>query len=133
MIRYTRKVMKKEYLAAVIILAVIGVVLFVAIGRNQTSVKPSVAPADSIVYTNSGYSPTEFTVQAGTTVIFVNQSDLSMWTASDPHPVHTEYAKFDHRQGIGKDETYEFTFTEPGTYNYHNHLFPQHTGTITVE
>lgn len=133
--------MKREYLlAGVIILAVGGVVLFVMMGRNQTSVESSVVSdiseqteGGSIVYTDSGYSPSELTIKAATTVVFANQSDLSMWTASDPHPVHTDFAEFDNRQGVDKGETYEFTFKKPGIYGYHNHLSPQHRGTITVK
>lgn len=130
------KVMKREYFGVLIVLAVIGFFWFGVMGRKQTSEEPSVAPSvneNIIIYTNSGYSPSEFLVQTGTTVVFVNQSGLPMWTATDPHPIHTDYAEFDQRRGVDRGETYEFTFEEPGTYDYHNHLSPQHAGTIIVE
>lgn len=129
--------MKREYLIAIIVLVLIGVGGFVWIGRNQDSQvstpRDNATNENTIFYTNSGYSPGEITIETGTTVTFVNQSDLPMWTASNPHPVHTDYAEFDHRRGVGRSETYEFTFTEPGTFEYHNHLSPQHKGMVMVE
>jgi plastocyanin len=48
-----------------------------------------------ILYTDNGYSPKIITVKKGQSVHFINQSKLPMWTASDPHPVHTDYHDFD--------------------------------------
>ncbi len=122
--------MKKIYLA-ITVLVVAGIAVFVIMKQNQTSHTPTstndfqVSEENTIIYTGSGYSPSELVVEVGTTVTFVNQSDLPMWTASNPHP--------DHRRGVKTGETYEFTFEEAGIYKYHNHLSPQHTGAIIVE
>jgi plastocyanin len=83
-----------------------------------------------ITYTSDGFSPRETTVSAGTKVTFYNRSGTPMWVASNVHPTHTDYSAFD-QLSIG--DTYTFTFTEPGIYNYHNHLAPRNNGKIIVK
>lgn len=108
-----------------------------------TQEKPSVSQ-NVVTYTDSGYSPSTLRVKVGATVTFKNNSSQSMWTASAVHPTHRVYS------GTGLDEhcpdasgtafdqcgagnEYLFTFTKSGTWKYHNHLNPSHTGTIVVE
>ncbi len=87
----------------------------------------------TVHYTDDGYSPKETEVSVGSTVTFVNDSTQSMWTASDPHPVHTNFSAFDAKRGYKQGESYSFTFAKAGTYTYHNHLVPGDTGTVTVK
>ncbi|MDX1535371.1 MAG: cupredoxin domain-containing protein [Candidatus Spechtbacterales bacterium] len=86
----------------------------------------------TVSYTDSGYSPSSITVPEGATVVFVNNSSGVMWPASNPHPVHTDYSAFDSRGTIEEGGTYEFTFTEDGEYEYHDHRSPNYGGTIIV-
>lgn len=86
-----------------------------------------------VIYTDAGYSPSELRVNAGRTVIFRNASTQGMWTASAPHPTHTDYPAFDSKTGTPAGDDYSFTFTETGTYRYHNHLQPSHFGRVIVE
>lgn len=87
----------------------------------------------TVTYTNNGFSPANLSVFEGSTVTFVNDSSGSMWVASNPHPVHTDFPEFDSKRGVAPGETYEFTFTEGGTYDYHDHLSPSNVGTIIAE
>jgi plastocyanin len=87
----------------------------------------------TVHYTDAGYSPNSLEITTGSTVTFVNDSSQSMWTASDPHPVHTDLSVFDAKKGYKKGESYSFTFTKTGTFGYHNHLVPGDTGTIIVK
>lgn len=99
----------------------------------------------SVVYTTSGFSPKSVTVPVGTAVTFVNQSGGDMWIASAPHPTHQGY------DGTTKDQhcaagytgpkpfdecsagqSYSFTFTKTGTWNYHNHAVLGNYGTVIV-
>lgn len=89
--------------------------------------------ANTVTYSDSGFSPKSLTVPAGTTVTFVNNSDSSMWVASSPHPVHTDLPGFDELEGAKKGEKYSFTFVKKGAWKYHNHLSPPDFGAITVE
>lgn len=87
----------------------------------------------TVTYADSGYSPVTIKIKKGTTVNFVNNSSRSMWTASNPHPVHTDHSDFDPRKGFERGESYSYTFNDSGTYNYHNHLSPSHRGSVEVE
>lgn len=96
--------------------------------------------------TKNGFSPTVLRVEAGDTVQFIPMDDGTYWPASDKHPTHTLYpgsdiqkcgtseaaSAFDVCKGISKDQTYAFTFTQKGTWGYHDHLSPKQTGTIVV-
>jgi plastocyanin len=53
------------------------------------------ATVTTVRYTDDGYSPKSVEVAVGSTVMFINDSTQAMWTASDPHPVHTNLSAFD--------------------------------------
>jgi plastocyanin len=110
---------------------------------NQTGAEPgALLPTDAageampgspdfeVSYTNNGYSPKDFNIPVGTTVIFINESAQAMWTASDMHPSHTLLPDFDQ---LGTGQVYSYTFTKAGVWSYHNHRAPNHGGEITVE
>lgn len=127
--------MKKEYLFVALVVLV-TLAAFVFLNKNKNSAGTNPPPADkasgenTVAYTNSGFAPDNLAVTVGTTVTFIDRSDNTMWVGSNPHPVHTDYSAFDQLKTGGN---YTFTFTKTGTYNYHNHLFPAHTGVVTVE
>jgi plastocyanin len=64
-------------------------------------------------------------VKAGTTVIWRNRDDI-------PHAVASSTRVFK-SQALDTDDTYAFTLTTAGTYEYFCSLHPQMTGTIVVE
>jgi len=71
-----------------------------------------------------GYGIPELTVQPGTTVTWINHDD-------DPHTVTSTVNAF-RSPGIDTDETYSYTFTRPGTYQYFCTLHPLMTGKVVV-
>lgn len=85
-----------------------------------------------VVYTNEGYSPARLEVPLGARVAFVNSADIPMWTASDPHPVHSDYSDFDPKKDYLKGEVYTFQFSKAGTFAFHNHEKSLHRGIIRV-
>lgn len=99
-----------------------------------------------VIYTDRGYSPENLQVKAGATVIFQNNSSRKMWTASGVHPSHKDYSgtslsehcssldnnAFDACEGAQPGKSWSFQFNKIGTWNYHNHLYPDHAGVITV-
>ena len=115
----------------------------------ETSTSPLVGNGETITvtYTNSGYSPKEVTISRGTQVIFENENNLFMWTATTIHPTHTIYpgssilkcsgpekvSIFDACQAIAQGESWSFIFKEQGTWRYHDHLQTRFTGKIIVE
>ncbi len=97
-----------------------------------------VAPSDgmgmvTVRYTNTGFEPTKLTVPAGTMVEFINQSDNDMWVASNMHPSHEILATFDQFQGVGKGQSYMYTFDKKGVWPYHDHINPAIEGVVAVE
>ncbi|MEX2090871.1 MAG: hypothetical protein WD989_01910 [Candidatus Paceibacterota bacterium] len=124
------------------------------------STSPTVSPASTptptsvqknnlVTYTDSGYSPTILTIKRGETVTWKNASSFKMWTASAIHPTHNNYPgtdisfcdkekptlvpMFDSCGGFASGQTWSFEFDNVGTWKYHNHSNPSHTGTIIVE
>lgn len=100
-----------------------------------------------IIYSDTGYSPSLLTIKADETVIFKNQSTQNVWTASAMHPTHILYGgtplsehcpdstntSFDACKGIPPGDSWSFTFTKNGTWQYHDHLHPTLFGKIVVE
>ncbi len=97
-----------------------------------------VAPSDgmgmvTVRYTNTGFVPAKLTVLVGTMVEFINQRDEEMWVASNVHPSHEILATFDQFKGVGKGQSYMYTFDKKGLWPYHDHINPSLEGVITVE
>jgi len=104
--------------------------------------------ASVITYTDGGFSPDTLTASVGDTVRFTNNSSRGMWVGADDHPTHTSYdgtatrehcangaatgGAFDMCRQASPGESWEFTFTKAGTFEYHNHAQASHGGAVTV-
>lgn len=71
-----------------------------------------------------GFSVRELTVKPGTTVTWINHDD-------DAHTVTSTSNSF-RSPGLDTDDTYSYTFTKPGTYEYFCTLHPLMTGKVVV-
>lgn len=91
------------------------------------------AEAAVITYTDAGFEPETLVVARGTTVRFENESSGTMWVASDVHPTHEILPAFDQLAAVATGADYEFTFNQEGTWNFHNHVSANHTGTVVVQ
>lgn len=87
----------------------------------------------TVRYTDSGFVPSSISVEAGTSVTFVNESSGRMRVASAVHPTHRDLPGFDQLTAVGEGETYSYTFTDAGAWKYHNHVAPGNTGVVVVE
>lgn len=95
-----------------------------------------------ITFTDAGYSPSSVTIKKGQTVRYVNNSNTGTWPASANHPSHTVYpqksatdclgSSFDACHNLKPGESWEFTFTEVGTWGYHDHSNAKFRGTVVV-
>jgi plastocyanin len=74
---------------------------------------------------NFTFAPARLTVKAGTTVTWRNEDDI-------PHTV-TSATRLFKSKALDTDDSFSFTFSEPGTYEYFCSLHPRMTGTIVVE
>jgi plastocyanin len=82
------------------------------------------APVD-IEIDNFTFAPQRLIVRAGTTVIWRNRDDI-------PHAVASSSRLFKSK-ALDTDDTYAFTLTTAGTYEYFCSLHPQMIGTIVVD
>jgi len=118
----------------IILLVLFGV--FLAIGCAGNNTQQPAAPAETpatpqaagegkivdVSISNFAFTPASVTVSAGDTVRWTNQD-------STTHTV--KGSSFESGQ-LAQGDTYEFTFTEPGVYDYACSIHPSMKGTVTV-
>jgi amicyanin len=90
-------------------------------GHAQTA-----APASAVSIDNFTFTPPSLTVKAGTTVTWTNKDDI-------PHGIASANNAFTKSKALDTDDSYSFTFTTPGTYQYFCYVHPHMTGTIVVQ
>jgi plastocyanin len=73
---------------------------------------------------NFTFKPKDLTVKAGSEIVFLNRDDI-------PHSVVEANGAF-HSKALDTDESFSYTFTKPGTYDYFCGLHPQMKGKIVV-
>jgi len=97
--------------------------------------------------TDEGFTPQEVTINQGDTVEFENFGKDDHWPASNIHPAHRAYPNsgiqkcgseeepgiFDSCRGIAPGESYSFVFEHEGIWRFHDHVYPQFKGKITVK
>jgi amicyanin len=90
-------------------------------GHAQTA-----APASAVSIDNFTFTPPSLTVKAGTIVTWINKDDI-------PHGIASSNNAFTKSKALDTDDSYSFTFTTPGTYQYFCYVHPHMTGTIVVQ
>ncbi len=90
-------------------------------GHTQTA-----APASAVSIDNFTFTPPSVTIKAGTTVTWINKDDI-------PHGIASANNAFTKSKALDTDDSYSFTFTTPGTYQYFCYVHPHMTGTIVVQ
>lgn len=113
--------MLRSAISAALIGAAVGSVLAggVLFARAQTA-------AAAVGIDNFTFNPATVTVKAGTTVTWTNKDDI-------PHGIAATNNAFKRSQALDTDDSFSFTFTAPGTYQYFCYIHPHMTGTIVVE
>ncbi len=100
------------------------VALLAAFAAAWSSV-PALAADAGVKIANFIFSPQRLTVKAGTKITWTNEDDI-------PHTVNASNQAF--KSGpLDTDQTFSFTFTTPGSFQYFCALHPRMTGTIVVE
>ena len=84
------------------------------------------APGNQVAIDNFSFTPPTLTVAAGSTVSWTNKDDV-------PHTVvETASQKFKSK-ALDTDESFSYTFTEPGTYEYFCSVHPKMVAKVIVE
>jgi plastocyanin len=84
------------------------------------------AQGGAVSIDNFTFGPQTLTVKAGTTVTWTNKDDI-------PHGIASANNTFTKSKALDTDDSYSFTFTTPGTYQYFCYVHPHMTGTVVVE
>ena len=98
--------------------------VFIAVTLAAVPALPVHAADTEVNIENFTFAPKELTVKAGTVIVFRNRDDI-------PHTVNGTNAEF-HSKALDTDESFSFTFANPGTYEYFCGLHPQMTGRVVV-
>lgn len=85
----------------------------------------------TIVFTNSGFERSSYTVKKGQTVTVKNQSSNELEFASDQHPSHRQQTELNIGSTAAGAST-TFTPTKTGTWGFHDHIRSQFTGELIV-
>lgn len=103
--------------------ALLGVLTVGVLSAALCTARAQSAVAVSI--DNFTFNPEHVTVKAGSTVTWTNRDDI-------PHTVVATGHAF-RSKALDTDDSYSFTFTTPGTYEYFCSLHPHMVGTVVVE
>jgi plastocyanin len=114
----TRFAASRALVAALLLGPVIGAML--AFGTVAAQDATNVITIDNFTFT-----PKELTVAVGTTVKWVNHDDI-------PHTIANKDKAF-RSQALDTDDSYSFTFTSAGTFDYFCGLHPHMVGKVVVK
>ncbi len=96
-------------------------------------------------YTDRGFNPAKLTIDAGTTVFFINSSNKAFWPAHNPHIdsqtlaengtslPQKEAEKFNAGTAVVTGGKYQFTFNQPGTLYYYDTLATTSKAVIVIK
>ena len=113
--------MLRPIIAATMLGAVVGSFLGAGVLFARAEDSSSTVSID-----NFTFSPKELKVKAGTTVTWTNHDDI-------PHGIASSNNAFAKSKALDTDDSYSFTFTAPGTYQYFCYIHPHMVGSIIVE
>ena len=113
---------------------------------TETSTLPTVGATASnntiVTILNSAYLPAQLTITAGTTVTWINKDSIghTVTEGNPSSPKQPALRAFDSSGQAGSGQvsllqpgqSWSYTFTTPGTYNYYCIVHPYMTGQITV-
>jgi amicyanin len=102
--------------AALLVAALVAATLFAGAARAEDP---------TVEIDGFAFSPPSLTVKAGTTVTWRNKDDI-------PHTVASSTRLFKSK-ALDTDDSYSFTFNDPGSYEYFCTLHPHMTAKIVVE
>jgi len=115
-------VLNRGLVVALVLGPVIGAMLAFGAVAAQDATKKD---ANEITIDNFTFTPKELTIAVGTTVKWVNHDDI-------PHRVVEKKTTF-RSKALDTDDSYSFTFTSAGTFDYFCGLHPHMVGQVIVK
>ena len=118
----TRFAPNRGLVVALLLGPVIGAMLAFGTVAAQDATKKD---ANEITIDNFTFTPKELTVPVGTTVTWLNHDDI-------PHTIVEKKTTF-RSKALDTDDSYSFTFTSAGTFDYFCGLHPHMVGQVIVK
>lgn len=115
----------KRKMIITILVVIAAAVVFVSCGGGSNGGNDTSSDPNTVLIEDYAYLPVEITIQAGETVTWINKDSVGH-TSTD-----TE-GEFDSGM-LGRDESYEYTFDNPGVYDYYCIPHPYMKGKVIVE
>lgn len=126
----------KAFIAVVVVVVVLagGYLIYRSYSNkysttNTTTTQPTptnTPTANTVSIVNMSFSPSSLTVTAGTTVTWVNNDSVT-------HTVTETDNQTGPKSGnLAPGQSYTFTFSSAGTYQYHCSIHTSMTGSVTV-
>ena len=84
-----------------------------------------------IYYFGDGFSPNVLQIKNGSSVMFVNKSDLAMRVYASNQDL-AMYREFNQSVSVGKEDVYNYTFNQTGVWPYTNYNNQLHIANILV-
>ncbi len=107
------------------------------VGMVQPIVPISQQATVVVDITAAGFSPQAVTVKAGQSVLWTNRDKTEHWIApdpTDPYPSNgTCGSAFNSCQALQLGDSWKFTFTKTGTWDYYDKLNPKFVGEVVVQ
>ena len=94
-------------------------------GSSGSAPEADATGGDAVEIVEFNFEPEEITVPAGTTITFTNQDKA-------PHTATADDGSFDTDE-LGKGDSAEETFDDPGTYSYYCRFHAFMKGSVIVE
>jgi plastocyanin len=117
-----RFVLNRDLVIALLLGPVIGAMLAFGTVAAQDAAKKD---ANEITIDNFTFTPNELTVAVGTKVKWVNHDDI-------PHTIVEKKTTF-RSKALDTDDSFSFTFTSAGTFDYFCGLHPHMVGQVIVK
>lgn len=121
MSRFRSAVARAAVSRAIILAVLSGPVAGVSLGLGALSAQEA---KGSVTIDNFTFTPGDLTVPVGTTVTWLNHDDI-------PHSVVQKDKAF-RSKALDTDDSYSFTFTSAGTFDYFCGLHPHMVGKVIV-
>ena len=112
----------RAVVVAMLLGPILGAMLALGAVAAQDATKKD---ANEITIDNFTFTPKELTVAVGTTVKWVNHDDI-------PHTIVEKKTTF-RSKALDTDDSYSFTFTSAGTFDYFCGLHPHMVGQVIVK
>jgi len=118
-----------------------GAVIFFKDRNNQSANLDDIVSRTGNVYTvyyanfnSSGvFSPTNLSINLGDTVSFQNDGKWPIRIVSESSNAYLNLEGFDSMEDVMPKNSFVFTFTQKGVFEYHNEYIPDQKGTIMVK